>query len=76
MYNPQTTPNTDDFLNLLNTFGVSWVKKEDLYAYFSGDRTALNKYQGDSEADLKRRVEEALANPADFNSWLKEHPKP
>lgn len=39
--------NIDDFLNLLNTFGVQLINKADLYTYFSGNKEALNKYQGD-----------------------------
>lgn len=71
----QTTPvNADDFLNLLNTFGVQWINKADLYAYFSGNKDALNKYQGDTPDDMKRRIVDAMENPEEFNSWLKEHP--
>ena len=34
-------------LNKLNTFGVSLVRKQDVYNYLMGDDKALDKYAGD-----------------------------
>jgi hypothetical protein len=45
----------DSFANLLNTLGSKWIKKEDLYAYFTGDRMALDKYQASNPENLAPR---------------------
>ncbi len=55
LWNTRTPPAGDDLLLKLNSFGFPLIEKKDLYKFLMGDKSALNKYEGDAQGDYKPR---------------------